>query len=97
MKAMSIADDIVPVGEFKAQISRMLKRLEDGGGPLVITRDGRAAGVVLAPAEYDRLRYRERFLESVFAGSSDAEAGRTMDSDLLRARLAERRVAPDPV
>jgi predicted transcriptional regulator len=37
------------------------------------------------------MRARDRFLTSVAAGIADAEAGRVMDSDTLRARLAEHR------
>jgi prevent-host-death family protein len=94
MKPISVTDDIVPIGEFKAQISRLLRRLAEGAGPLIVTQNGRAAGVVLAPAEYDRLRYREQFLESVFAGAVDADAGRVMDTATLREHLGKRRQAP---
>ena len=91
MRTMSIADDIVPVGDFKAQISRLLKRVGEGAGPVVITQNGRAAGVLLSPAEYDRLSDRERLMESILAGTTDADSGRTMDTDTLRARLTARR------
>jgi prevent-host-death family protein len=93
MKELSVSRDIVPIGEFKAQASQLLKRLAAGARPLVITQNGRPAAVVLAPAEYDRLRERDRFLASVAAGIDDAEAGRVMDTDGLRARLAEHRRA----
>jgi prevent-host-death family protein len=91
MQPISVSESIVPVGEFKTQISRHLKRLIDGAGPLVITQNGRAAGVVLSPAEYDRMCDRERFFESLLAGAGDADAGRVMDTATLRERLAERR------
>lgn len=91
MKTISIADDIVPVGDFKAQISRLLKHVGERAGPVVITQNGRAAGVLLSPVEYDRLNDRERFVESILAGAADADSGRTMDTDTLRARLTERR------
>ena len=54
-------------------------------------QDGRPAGVLLAPAEYDRIREQQRFLESVTAGIADADAGRVMATEELRGRLAERR------
>lgn len=41
------------------------------------------------------MRYRERLMESVFAGALDADAGRVMDSDTVRERLAQRRAARD--
>jgi len=88
---LHVADDIVPIGEFKTQAARLLRRVAQTSRPLVITQNGRPAGVMLSPAEYDRLCARERFLVSVAAGAVDAEEGRVMDSDTLRTRLAERR------
>lgn len=91
MTDLYVADDIVPIGEFKTQAARLLRRVSQTSRPLVITQNGRPAGVVLSPVEYDRLCTRERFLVSVAAGAVDAEEGRVMDSDALRTRLAKRR------
>lgn len=86
-----VAEDIIPIGEFKTQAARLLKQVARTSRPLVITQNGRPAGVMLSPAEYDRLCAREHFLASVAAGVVDAEQGRVTDTDALRARLAERR------
>lgn len=95
MRSISVSEDIVPVGEFKTQIARHLKRIVGGAGPLIITQNGRAAGIVLSPAEYDRMCDRERFFESIFAGVGDADTGRVMGTLTLRQRLADRRAARD--
>ena len=87
MKEVQIQDGIVPLGEFKAQAARLLKRIGESGKPMVITQNGRPAGVILSPREYDRIKERQRFLESIAAGLSDAEAGRTMSTMELRERL----------
>jgi prevent-host-death family protein len=86
-----VAEDIIPIGEFKTQAARLLKQVARTSRPLVITQNGRPAGVMLSPAEYDRLCAREHFLASMAAGVVDAEQGRVTDTDALRARLAERR------
>jgi prevent-host-death family protein len=91
MNELSVAEDIIPIGEFKAQASRLLKRMASSARPLLITQNGRPAAVVLSPAEYDRLRDTARFLESVTAGVADADAGRVMDTAALRQRLAAHR------
>ncbi len=39
---------------------------------MVITQNGRPAGVLLSPREYDRMQERQRFLESIAAGLADA-------------------------
>lgn len=58
MKEVHIADGIVPLGEFKAQAAKYLKRLGESGEPVVITQNGRPAGVLVAPAEFDRRQER---------------------------------------
>ena len=87
MKDVQIAHGIVPLGEFKAQASKLLKRLGESDEPMVITQNGRPAGVLLSPREFDRLHERQRFLESIAAGLADAEAGRVMGTAELRERL----------
>jgi prevent-host-death family protein len=93
MRAIKVAEDIVPVGEFKGQAARWLRHAAETGQPVVITQNGKPAGVLVSPTEYDRLTERERFLESVALGLADAEAGRTMDTKELLRRLEERRSA----
>jgi prevent-host-death family protein len=55
MKPLRVAEDVVPIGQFKAQAKTWLARTAETGQPLVITQNGRAAGVLLSPAEFDRL------------------------------------------
>jgi prevent-host-death family protein len=87
MKEVQISDGIVPLGEFKAQAARLLRRLGESGEPMVITQNGRPVGVLVSPKEYDRIVERQRFLESIAAGLADAEAGRVIDTTELRKRL----------
>jgi len=91
MKNLSIANDIVPVAEFKAGISRWLKTLQGSGHPLVITQNGKPAGVLLSPADYDELTYHKSFLDSVAQGLEDAESGRTYRTGEVKAALSARR------
>lgn len=84
MKPISIAEGVIPLGEFKANAARYLKRLD---GPMVITQNGRPAGVLLSPADYDALANRQLFLESVACGLADAEQGRMMDEQHLQEQL----------
>ncbi len=91
MRAIKVAEDIVPVGEFKGQTARWLRHAAETGQPVVITQNGKPAGVLVSPTEYDRLTERERFIESVALGLADSEAGKTMDTKKLLRRLEERR------
>lgn len=91
MRAVRVSDGIVPIGEFKAQAARWLRRLAAENQAVVITQNGRPAGVLMSPADFDRLQERHRFLESVAAGIADAEAGRVMSTHELTRRLARAR------
>jgi len=91
MRAIKVSEDIVPVGEFKGQTARWLRHVAETGQPVIITQNGKPAGVLVSPIEYDRLTERERFLGSVTQGLADVEAGRTMDTKELLRRLEERR------
>ena len=91
MKPLKISNDIVPVGEFKSSLSKWLKSIRDTGHPLVITQNGRPAGVLLSPSEYDELVYKGHFLDSVKRGISDAESGNVYSTKELKKELDKRR------
>ncbi len=91
MKAISINNDIIPIAEFKTGISKWFKSLNETGHPLVITQNGKPAGVLLTPKDYDDLIYRKSFLDSVNRGIADADNGKTISTKELKAKLASRR------
>lgn len=91
MKRVRIEDGIVPLNEFKARAGKLLKKLQEDGQPLVITHNGRPAGVVVAPEEYDRIQERQEFDAEMAAAEADIAAGRVMTTEELRASFRERR------
>ena len=95
MRSVRISQDIIPVSDFKAQAADWLRRVAETDQPLVITQNGKAAGVLLSPAEFDRLSERARFVAAVNEGLADADAGRLRDHEevvaRMRARLGEKR------
>ena len=76
MKMISVANDIVPIGKFKTGISKWFENVRRTGHPLIITQNGKPAGVLLSPSEYDELVYHKAFTDSVGRGRADADAGR---------------------
>jgi len=84
MKDFNAAHSIVPLGEFKAKAASFLKALDN---PLIVTQNGRAAAVVLSPALFEEIRERNRFLEAVVKGLSDAESGRVVENAEVKAWL----------
>ena len=91
MKTISITNDIVPIAEFKAGISRWVKSLKNTGQPVIITQNGKPAGVLLSPEDYDELVYKKSFLDSIGRGIADAESGKTYRTEQVQSLLKARR------
>lgn len=97
MKALRVSENIVPVSDFKAQAADWLRRISETGQPIVITQNGKAAGVLMSPAQFDELTEQVRFLKAIDAGLADSAAGRVHSPALVVAhmkRRAARRKAP---
>ena len=92
MKNLSVSNDIIPIGDFKASIAKWFRAIQNSGHPLIITQNGKPAGVLLSPAEYDELVYKKAFLDSVNRGVADAEKGIVYSTEELKGELAKRRV-----
>lgn len=91
MKAVKFSEDIVPIGEFKSQSAQWLEKVRKSGQPIVITQNGKPAGVLISPAEYDLMREKELFMDSVQKGLADAEEGRVVTMSELRTKVDQRR------
>ena len=90
MRPVRIAEDIVPVSEFKAQAADWLRRVAETDHPIVITQNGKAAGVLLSPAQFDALTERARFVAAIDEGLADVEAGRTHSHASVTARFKKK-------
>ena len=91
MKSISITNDIVPIAEFKAGIARWFKSLKSTGQPVIITQNGKPAGVLLSPEDYDELVYKKSLLDSIGRGIADAEIGKTYRTNQVQSLLKARR------
>ena len=89
MPKPDIAQDLVPIGEFKTHASRMIRRLHEAGRPLVITQNGKAAAVVLTPEEFEQLGYREYVQQKIAAGTRSADL-KTYSARQVASRLKKR-------
>jgi prevent-host-death family protein len=85
MRPVRVSEDLVPVSEFKAQAADWLRKLGKANTPVVVTQNGRPAGVLLSPQAFDELTERARFVEAVEDGLADARAGRVLsNADVIR-------------
>lgn len=95
MRELRVHDDIIPVSDLKSRAADYLRRVAETGEPLVITQNGKPAGVLLSPAAFDELTERRRFVAAVDEGLADSEAGRLHShADVvaeMRARYRSRR------
>jgi prevent-host-death family protein len=87
VKSLHISEDILAIGEVKAQLSRVLRQLHETQRPIVVTQNGRPAAVLITPDDFDRLRELDQFLDAVHEGLADSEAGRVIDDASLTAEL----------
>jgi len=90
MPNLRVAEDIVPLSQFKAKAAELLKRISETGTPIVITQNGRAAGVLLSPAEFDLLTERARFVRVISEGIADLELDRVVDHQSMVAEVTSR-------
>ncbi|GAB6282785.1 MAG: hypothetical protein STSR0008_18270 [Ignavibacterium sp.] len=91
MKNINVSNDIIPVGEFKSKLAYFLKEIQEKGNTLVITQNGKPAGVLLSPVEFDELRQSKQFIESVARGLSDSEKGEVFSTAQVKAILKKNR------
>ncbi len=89
MKALKISKDVVTLAEFKSQAATLLERIRTSSQPLLITQNGKPAGVLLSPAEFDRIQEQEssRFVTAVNRGLQDADAGKVLTTSQAKSRL----------
>jgi prevent-host-death family protein len=90
LKPVLLSQDVLPLGEFKTQASRVLRKLKENQRPVIITQNGRAAAVLITPEEFDQMRESERFLGAVRNGLADSKAGKVIEDDEMERLLDER-------
>jgi prevent-host-death family protein len=86
---LKLSKDVVTLAEFKNQAAALLERLGTSSQPLLITQNGKPAGVLLSPAEFDRIQEQDsvRFVASVNRGLHDADNGKLLTATEAKSRL----------
>ena len=87
MRKINVAEDIIPIGEFKTHASELLRQLHETQRPLVITQNGRPAAVVITPERFEEVEYRELVKAKVQAGLESAATEPTIPAVEARRRL----------
>jgi len=83
MRPINISQNIISLSDFKNKASKMLHEIRSSHRPLVITQNGKAAGVLISPSDFDYLTEQARFVDAVQRGLADVQNGRVLaDEDL---------------
>lgn len=90
MRRVRISEDFVPISEFKAQAADWLRKIDESHAPVVVTQNGKPAGVLLSPRAFDELTEQARFVSAVNEGLADAEAGRVHSHASVVKRMRQR-------
>jgi prevent-host-death family protein len=88
MKPRRETEEALPLTDFVARASEVLRDMREHQRPVLITQSGEPTAVLLSVEEFDRLTHRARFLEAIDAGLADAQAGR-MSSDAALGELLD--------
>jgi prevent-host-death family protein len=91
MKDISISNDIIPVGQFKSNMAKYLNEIRHKKNSLIITQNGKPAGVLISPSEFDELRQTKLFIDSISRGLSDSEKGEIISTSQLKSELQKSR------
>lgn len=91
MKNISVTNDIIPVGQFKAGLAKYLKEIQLNKNSLIITQNGKPAGVLMSPSEFDEMRTTKLFIDSISRGLSNSENGEVYSTSQLRSELKKNR------
>jgi prevent-host-death family protein len=90
MRSPKISEDFVPVSEFKAQAAEWLRRVGSTDAPVVVTQNGKPAGVLLSPRAFDELTEKARLVSAIEEGLADADAGRSRPHAAVLKRMNAR-------
>ena len=91
MKNILVASDIIPVGQFKSGLAKYLKEIQNKRNSLIITQNGKPAGVLISPSEFDELRQTKLFIDSISRGLAHSEKGEVLSTAQLRNELQKTR------
>ncbi len=91
MRDIVISSDIIPVGQFKSSLAKYLKEIQEKKNSLIITQNGKPAGVLISPSEFDELRQTKLFIDSISRGLSNSEKGEKYTVSQLKKEMKKAR------
>ena len=92
------SEDVVSLSEFRAKLSDFVVQARTHHRPLLLTQNGRAAGVFVDACAWDELQEKlERMaaFEDLLVSEGEADRGETISLEALEKEIKERRAKED--
>lgn len=67
--------EMVPVSDFRQDAAAVLKKLQAGTGPLIVTQRGRAVAVMQSVGAYEKQEQERELLRLLAAGEREVASG----------------------
>ena len=90
MLKLKPSEDILPLSEFRANMSATISQVRDTGRPVVLTEHGRSAAVLLGIGDYEALLDKVDLLRDILKGEEQIAAGQGVAHTRARAELKRR-------
>ena len=87
MKNIRPDKDIKPLSEFRANLGRLLEQVRESKRPLVLTKRGHSAAVVLDVEEYEELLEELEVLRDIAQATQQLEEGEGVSQEDAREKL----------
>lgn len=78
---MGVLPAIIPISDLRQDAASVIKRVVASGEPVVITRRGRAAAVLVSAEAYERTQYENEILRALARGDAEIAAGLGADAE----------------
>ena len=91
MERINLAEDVQPLSAFRKRASALIDQVQQTRRPLVLTRNGKSAAIVLDARAFEQMVERLELLEDIHVAREQARRGETVPHeqalDYLTARL----------
>ncbi len=80
---------IMPISDLRQDAASVIQRVAQSSEPVVITRGGRAAAVLVSSEAYDRTQDENEILRALARGDAEVAAGIGPDAEDVMAEARE--------
>lgn len=87
MKRINLNQDIQPLSEFRAGVSKFLHQVNESKRPLVITQRGKGVAVLIDIVEFELMQQKLELLEDIQLAEAQIENGQGIPHEEAKALI----------